>query len=320
MRYTVIICLLVVSALTFSFFSSDKQSESITTNKTILVKNGAGIGNDLYVPAHPRRVIFLNSSSLDLWLGAGGKDSVCAYIKFPTLPERIYGQLNKDTVILGNSPRINPEFIIQQKPDLVVTNSTSAVQTKLGDVLKQFNIPLLTIYNNSVEDTIFELELYGKLTGKPEAAAKEINRIKDNIQKIVKTYAGKQKPKAALILGTTSSFSMMLPNSRQSKFLELAGGVNIAPENSNASINYIPLSLEYLAKENPEYIFFISMGEEEKILASLQKAFSENPAWQTLQAIKDNKVHVLPTELFSSHYGLNIDKAVQHINKIIHKN
>ena len=312
------IIILFLLGIGIVFFINDNDNKLSLKDEQILVKNGAGKGYDLYVPAHPKKVIFLNSSSLDLWLGAGGANRVHAYVKFPTLPERIIEKMDKNTLVIGTSLNINPEIIAKEKPDLVVANSTSKAQAVLGETLKKFNIPLLTIHNESLEDTYFELNLYGRMTGNESAAIKEIERMQNKIKIVADSYKGLTKPKAVIILGTTNSFSMLLPNSRQGNYLLLAGGENIADVSNSPDIYSLPLSLEYLAHKDPDYIFFVSMGPEEKIISALKKSLQESSAWRVLRAVKEDKVFILPTELFSSHYGLLSDEAVVHLNSILY--
>lgn len=312
--FVMITCLLVFVGL-FAYLNNETTSFS-DQQKSILVKNGAGPGKDLNVPARPKRVVFLNSSSLDLWLGAGGKDTVIAYVEHKTAPEGLYEQV-AGAKIIGVNNNISPEIVLEQKPDLVVGSGIGNAQATLGTILQQANIPVLTIANNSLADTFYELQLYGQMTGHPELAEKEIARINARIKEIGQTFAGKRKPKVALIWGTPASFSLLVPNSRQGEFLSLAGGENIVKELGTSS-RYVPISLEFIAKENPDYLFFINMGNRQKINDALQSLLASNSSWQLLRAVRENKVYVLPPELFTAHYGLSVDKSIEYMNKLLY--
>lgn len=316
-RIMYIIILGVLIGLTI-FTYNDHLFMSGKESKTILVKNGEGPGQDAIIPAHPQRVVFLNSSSLDLWVGAGGKDMVVAYLQLQTAPEGIYDKLNKESINLGTNNNVSTELIMQQNPDLIVGSGVGGnMQSHLKTILKQAGIPLLTIANQSVADTYYEMRLYGQMTGHPELAEREINRLESNIARIANTYQGKVKPKVALIWGTTSSFALLVPNCRQGEFLALAGGQNIVKE-SNSSSRSVPISLEYIAQEDPDYIFFINMGDRKKIQAALDSTFNAASSWHILRAVKEGNVHVLPPELFTAHYGLSIDKAIEYMNEILY--
>ena len=69
--YLIVICLFVMAIGLFFFLPQKGLQLSEQAEKTLLVANGAGLGKEVLVPERPKRVAFLNSSSLDLWLGAG---------------------------------------------------------------------------------------------------------------------------------------------------------------------------------------------------------------------------------------------------------
>ena len=297
------------------------QKSDSTSNKntnTITVKNGIGNGIDAIIPLHPKRVVFLNSSSLDLWLGAGGKDKVSAYIEFNTAPQGLYEKLDKNAVAIGTTINVNIEKILEQKPDLVICGGSARGQQNISQALQSLGIPILAIDNESLEDTYYELSLYGEMNNQKAMAEKEINRIKNNIATIEKSYQDKKRPKVSLIWGTPASFSLMKPNSRQGEMLRFAGGENIVRDNSPSS-RFIPVSLEYIAQEDPDYIFFIVMGDKQKIKTALDNLLSETSSWQILRAVKEKKVHVLPPELFTAHYGLSVDDSIKYMNDLLYK-
>lgn len=317
-RLVIIFVLLLLCVTTFFIFNNKENvTQTNQATATITLENPKDSGKYFTVPAQPKRVILLNSSSLDLWLGAGGKDVVVASPNFSSPPPSLYERLGDNFVNLGKYGSISPETLLLQKPDLVVFNSSSGAEKQLEPILQKAGVPILIVNNQTLNDTYHELTLYGMLTGKPELAEKEIERIKSNIAAIEKKNIGKTKPKVVLIWGTTTSFSMLTPLSRQSEFLQLAGGINIIPQ-SIAQSRMVPVSLEFIAQENPDYMLFITMGNKEKIQEQIDKVLSEDSAWQTIKAVRQKNVYVLPPELFTANYGLSVDQSVEYLSNIIH--
>ena len=78
------------------------------------------------------------------------------------------------------------------------------------------------------------------------------------------------------------------------------GCENIADSDANLLTE---LSLEAIARENPDYIFITCMGDMEEAVAQMEASFGANPVWQKLDAVKNGRCHYLEKELF--HYKPN---------------
>ncbi len=314
--FSIVAACLLIAFTVFVFTHKESTLSFLTDKKTITIKNGSGKGFDVVVPAHPQRVVFLNSSSLDLWLGMGGRDKVIACVKLETAPEGLYEKLNSNTLMLSKNANISMEEVLKQKPDLIIG---STPQQSLRETFNKAGIPVLSIENETLEDTYYEMMLYGQMNNCPNLAAQEIKRIKTSVESLQNGFKSKTKPKVALIWGTPTSFSLMTPSSRQGHILGLAGGENILKKESSLS-HFMPISLEYIAKENPDYIFFVTMGDRKKMQASIDNVLNNNSSWQLLRAVKEQRVHVLPPKLFTSYYGMYVDESVKYMNKLLYPN
>ena len=74
------------------------------------------------------------------------------------------------------------------------------------------------------------------------------------------------------------------------------GCVNIADQNPNLLEE---MSLEKILEENPDFIFVTTMGASDAdALDALAQSYTSNPAWATLDAVKNGRFYVLPKELF----------------------
>ena len=285
----------------------------------VLVKDGAGVGSSLYVPADPKRVTMLSSSSINMWVNLGGGEKVTAVGKFSDVEKNIYARLNKDAIYLGAYAYKSIETIVATQPDLVIMSGFENSQNTLGEFLQKENIPLLTMPCRTIEDTYTELRLYGRLIGRQELAEENIARIKKNIQINYEKYKKDNPAKVLLVFGTASSFAMFTPETRQGEMLELAGGVNIVEKN-NAPLGskYVPLSLEYIALKDPDFVFFINHGRADVMEKKTREALAENSAWNTIRAVKEGRVYVLDPALYITNPGLKTDYAIKYLSEILY--
>ena len=69
--------------------------------------------------------------------------------------------------------------------------------------------------------------------------------------------------------------------------LELLGGHNIADMATGLDGDYVPLSMEYVVKTDPEVIFFISMSPKSDSVNVFKREMLESSAWADVSAVKN---------------------------------
>ena len=98
------------------------------------------------------------------------------------------------------------------------------------------------------------------------------------------------------------------------EFENIAKGLTPLESNPTSA----PYSLETLVSANPDVIFITSMGKLETIKKSMMENVENNPAWQTLPAVKEKKVYFLPQELFLLSPGIHYPEAVETMAKLVY--
>ena len=90
------------------------------------------------------------------------------------------------------------------------------------------------------------------------------------------------------------------------------GAVNIADKAENVKdSSYIPLSMEFVAKENPDIVMLITMGGSKEILEKLRANMRDNAIWHDVNAVKNNRVYQLPPSLFTVNPGTHTIEAMK---------
>lgn len=303
-----IICLIAIGGMYLSFRQQDENKDEV--NLTRIVTDSTG--REVEIPTHPKRVILLNASHLDLYYYAGGKetDTIVGKPTSEALSDEVE-EGTKDIKQIGVIHNPSVETILKLQPDLVIGVNVPFHQ-QLIPTLEKANIPVLIKSLDTYEDVIDTLGFYGELTGKEEIAQAKIKEIEADYKKAIARAEGKTAPRSLIIWGTTDSFSMATSKSFAGDLLKRLGGNNIADNVDSVAKDsgFIPLGMEYIATQDPERIFIVTHGDVDAVKNSINENLGQNPLWQDISAVKNDRVYVLPYQLFAVNPGTNIAKAI----------
>ncbi len=296
------LCLLGAAA----FFLLPQAGTAGSTDKTHVVTDSTG--REVTLPAHPQRVVILNASNIDLYVAAGGAADIVGKATSQALsPEVVKATASAAEVGIIHSPDV--EKILSLKPDLVIGTNVP-FHTNLADTLAQAGIPLYIQSLDSIEQLTAALTFYGSLTGHEEKAQAAAGKLQADMAKVKQQAAGKTPPKSLIVFGSPDSFNMGTGKCFTGSLVNELGGGNIADQ-AEGEGGYLPISMEFVARENPEVIFIIMHGKAEELEGKMRKELASSEAWQNVQAVKAGKVYILPYDLFAVNPGVRAAEALQ---------
>ncbi|MGQ0417302.1 ABC transporter substrate-binding protein, partial [Bacillus sp. HC-TM] len=132
-------------------------------------------------------------------------------------------------------------------------------------------------------------------------------------------YEKKSNVKALLVYGAPGTYLAALPTSLSGDILEKTGGKNIAsdfPETKEYP-QYAQLSVERIIEANPDVIYLITHGDPKSVKKAFEGEMMKNEAWKNLEAVKQNRVVILPPDLFGSNPGTKVTEAMDFMYKSI---
>lgn len=307
----IIVLLLIVGS--YVLFQQENR-ETLRDSPVRVVTDGAG--RQVTLPGHPKRVVALNASNIDLYVSAGG--TLIGRAATETLPVSVKATVQQ-VPIIGLPPNPNLEQIVAMKPDLVL-GANIPPHHALIPVLEKAGIPILLQTLGSYQQVVDTLRLYGELTGQPEKNAEELARIQTQYQAAIASTQGKPAPRVLVLWGTTESFSMALPGSFTGDLIKQLGAVNIADQGaSNGSVvDYVPISLEFVTKANPEVILFITHSADEQVEEKFRNELANHPAWQGIKAVQQKRVYKLPYHLFAINPGTQVGEAMEVLVRLLY--
>lgn len=274
-------------------------------------------GQELRLPAKPQKVVLLSSALTELWLGAGGKSSLAGCPLSGELDEELKQALPQTVADIGLAASLNMEKILELRPELVVGLADKALHRKIGAALRANGISYLEVRNLCFQDNCDILQLFGELLEDREKAARLAASLQQQLEAAGRRSRGQKPVRVLMLWGSVTNVLMITPNSRQGELLQLAGGENIVPPSAKEH-GYLPLSLEFVAERQPDIILLQAHGEQARIRQRLQRELLDNPAWSSLQAVKQGRVYFLPPELFTVNPGLKTPAAAAYLSEILY--
>jgi len=259
----------------------------------------------------PERIVVTSASFIAPLYAVGGEVVGRPVTKSKGIPEA------ESAATIGPVYQIDTEKIIALTPDLVIINK--GMNEKLIETLAANNIKTLVIEMKSYEDVKREIGIFSALTGEKAKGDALIAKMDADID-AVRASIPQEKKRISIIHSTGQGLSVQLDGSIAGSIAKMLGWENTASgmpaldKNPDAA----PYSMETLVAQNPDIIFVTSMGEEAEIRASMEAMFAENPAWQSVAAIREGRVYYLPQEMFLFSPGIEYPSAVKYMARLIY--
>ncbi len=278
------------------FFSAACQATPPKSDANAVTFTDA-LDREVRVPKKPARVAALLGSFADIWTLAGGKLCAAAEDAWEG-----FGLVPGGAVNLGGAHSPSLELLISADPDLVLASASTASNVEMKETLEAMGITVVYFDVDNFDDYLYMLNVCTSLTGRKDLYEQNGLAVQAQIDEIKARYATADIPEGerkVLLLRAASSF-VKAKGSRGTVLGEMLcdmGCINIADSDEALLEN---LSVEAILRQEPHHIFVVTMGSNtEAAEQSLENLIKENPAWNTLGAVKNGRLHVMDKALFN---------------------
>ena len=272
-----------------------------------------GRGEEVNIKKQPKKTIVLFASFIDIWIKQGGEliGMVEASDEY-NLP----GTENIPTV--GKQGNFSLEEIIALEPELVVLSANTKSQMELIPALESNNIEVLVMDYKFKEDYFKTAKVFAAVNNKIELFEQEAGKVKEETQAIIDKAPKVDNPKVLIIFATKKSISARTSDTTVGEIFRDLNAINIA-DSSNNLLSDKNFSMEKILEEDPDYIFVQSMGSDlEAIQERLELDAESNPAWSSLQAVKNDRYIALPKDLYTYKANDRYTEAYENAAKILY--
>lgn len=252
------------------------------------------LGQEFTLP-RPRRVAALIGSFADIWLLAGGGDTLAATANDAW---ESYGlELGEEVANIGSGMKPSAELVLAARPDFILASSISSSNLELRETFDRAGIPAAYFDVASFDDYLELLELCARLTGHPENYQEHGVQVKARADAALARQDG-SSPTVLTIQASGSSCTVKGSGGNVlGELLAGLGCVNIA-DRDGALLE--DLSLEAIIQADPDYIFAVYHGTDTAAAQeNLEASLLSNPAWAGLRAVREGRFYTMDRRLFS---------------------
>lgn len=305
-----------LTLLTLCGCTFNKQND-MPSEKADTVTFTDDLKREVTVSKNPQKVAALIGSFADVWNLAGG--SVCA------APDDAWSDFGLDidgAVNIGGAHSPSLELLLSAEPDFVIASASTAANVDMKEVLENAKITVAYFDVDCFEDYLDMLDICTDITGRKDLYEKNGLNIKNKIEKIKENMEGNNIPdeqKTVLLLRASAGF-VKAKNSEGTVLGEMLsdlGCINIADSDKSLLEN---LSIESILKSDPYRIFIVTMGDDtDAARNSLSRIMKENPAWNDLGAVKENRMYFMDKKLFNLKPNARWADAYEQLYEILQK-
>ncbi len=301
--------ILFILALSLVFFSicscTNEQQNSSVTSRTIVDSAG-----NYYEFTNNPRVVSCYGSFADMWQLSGGE--LIGVTKDAFDEHKL--SLPKGVEIVGTVKEINLEKLISLNPDYVILSQEIASHLSLAKNLESMNIGYGYFKVDSFSDYKNIMKQFCRVNNRDDLFQRNVINVETNIKEIVNSVPKNSVSRFLVIRSFSTGIKVKNDNLAVSMLKEL-GATDITDNTPSILKDF---SVEKIITEDPDFIFVLTMGDESAAQDYLIKTMQNNPAWNELSAVKNNKFIILPKDLF--HYKPNNrwDESYEYLAKILY--
>jgi len=246
---------------------------------------------------NPQRVVALMGSFSEIWLLAGGEDSLVGTTVDVT-DQRDLG-IPAHVQSVGTYQEPNLEEIFALEPDLVLLSAeTARTGSHIGmqSILEEAGIPAAYFKVTHFEDYLDMLQICTQLTGDMQAYERNGMAVQKKVEQILAENRLEKEPSVLLMITYSGGVRPQSADTMTGRMLAQLGCRNILDEYPSLLKDF---SMERVIEMDPDYIFVIPMGNDDAaVRRNLQESVESNPAWNALSAVENGRYILLPGDMF----------------------
>jgi cobalamin transport system substrate-binding protein len=255
------------------------------------------------LPEPPIRIVSLAPSITEILFALGLDNEIAGVTNACDFPPAA-----KKKTVIGGAVDPDLETLIKVKPDLIL-GIKGLHRVGLSEDLDRLNLPVFFTDPVSLERILEDIDTIGRLTGRVGEADRLTGEMRGRIDRVRRRVQGQPRPRVLYVLWNDPLMSVTA-SSYIGEMIDLAGGENIAQSDTKG---YVRIGMEEVLARNPEVVIFASEMGEGPAAAERDRW----RRWQTLSAVKNNRLVVMNSDLLHRP-GPRIVDALESLAAVLH--
>ncbi|MBE6657864.1 MAG: ABC transporter substrate-binding protein [Ruminococcaceae bacterium] len=269
------------------------------------------LGREIRLSAAPERTASLLGSFADIWMLAGG--DLCAAAEDAW---EDFGLPLDGAVCIGGAHSPNTELLFASEPDFVLASAATASHVELRGLLEAAGITVAYFHVECFDDYLQMLAVCTEITGRADLWEQNGQRLREEVDAIRTRFSGAEAPAVLLLRASTTTVKAKGSDGTVlGEMLADLGCRNLADSDTSLLEN---LSVEAVIAGEPRHIFIVAMGgNTETAMQSVENLIASHPAWQTLDAVQNGRMHIMDRSLFHLKPNARWAEAYQILYEIL---
>lgn len=304
-----------------------KADEVEVTEDSVIFQDDSG-REKIEIKKNPQKVAIMYGSYASLWMENGGKVSLG--IGGKSAIEMYKDQLGRDITedsdmtVVAETPLAKNwdiEKILAEKPDLIIASNAMNGYSIIQGPAESANIPVIALDYKGVDDYIKWSKVFANINDKPELFEENAQKTIKDVAETISKVPENDNPNVLILFPQEKVIKANLKGTDIGVIVDDLRANNLADKISgDVKAKRLDINIEDIYAAKPDIILVQCLGSEEFAREKIDDAFGENPIWQELDAVKNDKVYYLPRLLFHYRPNKGYNEAYRMMAEILYPN
>lgn len=266
------------------------------------------------VTTSPARTVICYPSLLEIWLDCGGFP---AGMHTPRKAEPLPSGL-ENVPHVGSYMHPNMEAVVRLKPDLVILSGMTGRHRAFGELLRKSGIEVLHLKYDNYSDYARIAGIFSSILA-TRSASTVCGKVQKEVDSIIRRCSGRKGPSFLVLFFNGAEFRAETNRAHAAYIFAALGGCNILNSTGFAvRAERISFSPEKLLLKDPDCIFLVPGAKSEALNREAFRKFQENPSMRNLKAVRTNRLHILPSDLFQYKPNHRFPEAFRYAENLLY--
>ncbi|MCR5742212.1 MAG: ABC transporter substrate-binding protein [Lachnospiraceae bacterium] len=283
-------------------------------------------GQTLTINKNPQKVYNLYASYTTLWYEAGGV--AAGVLGGEAIVENYIEYIGRDITldegmeVLATTPhgsKWSAESIVAGAPDLIICSTALSGYKSISSPAEVANIPVIAISYDSFEDYLKWYRVFTGLTEREDLWESVGLNALDKVVDVMMEVPEEGGPEVFIMFPVSGALQANTSQTVLGEMAQSLGAVNIVDSwNNPEGAQRLDINLETVYEADPELILIQCHGGEEEAKTIIAEEYANNPVWNELTAVKNDKIYYLSKLLFHNKPNSRFAEAYQILAKVLY--